>query len=225
MPLLTSNQPLSVWQRRTNWAALLFLSLAGVGLGLWNAHDVSFVTSGYAAAYTYGAVFFFGIFLLMAGSFLLVYWRTRWFGWGLIAAGILSYLSLCGGVAVLTKLDRVSWKHEQMVRFGPDQKASVVIYFRKQVTNEQVEDFNRSVLMVPSVPQHDGPDYPAFVSEYLRLLPTQANGYNAVAIGFFDNSPADKVKAYLALIKADNRVERVFLDTAPDAIRIDSKHP
>ena len=225
MPLLSPNQPLSARQRRINWTALLLLSLAGIAFGLWTAHDVSSENSGYAAGYIFDAVFVFGVLALTIGSFLLVYWRTRWFGCGLIAAGTLSYLSLCGGVAVLTKLDRVAWRHEQKVRFGPDQKASAVIYFRKQVTNEQIEDFNRSVLMVPSVRQHDGPDYPAFVSEYLRLLPTQANGYDAVAIGFLDSTAADKVKAYLALIRADYRVERVFLDTAPDAIHIDSKHP
>jgi hypothetical protein len=196
-----------------------------MAFGVSNAYNAASITSGYAAGYVYAGAFFLSIFIYLLGLLLLIYWRTRWFGWGLIAAGVLSYLSFWGGNAVLTKLDRVAWKHEQMIRFGPEQKSSAVIYFRKEVTNRQIEDFNRSILMLPSVPQHDGPDYPAFVSEYLRLLPMQANGYDAVAIGFFDKSPADKVNAYLAVIKADSRVERVFLDVAPTSIHIDSKHP
>jgi len=225
MPLLSPNQPLSAWQRRVNRAALALLSLAGITFGVWNAHEAASISSGYVASYTFVGVFFLGIFVAVVGLLLVIYWRTRWFGFGFIAAGVLSYLSLLGGVAILTKLDRVAWRHEQMVRFGPDQKSSAVIYFRKQVTDQQIENFNRSVLMMPSVPQHDGPDYPPFVSEYSRLLPMQANGYDAVAISFFDKSPADKVNAYLAIIKADSRVEKVFLDTAPDAIHIDSKRP
>jgi hypothetical protein len=225
MPLFSPNQPLSAWQRRINWGTLLLLSVAGIAFGLWTAHDAASITSGYVASYTFAGIFFLGIFTLLVGLLLLIYWRTRWFGWGLIAAGILSYLSLCGGIAILTKLDRVAWRHEQMVRFGPDQKASAVIYFRKQVTDQQIEDFNRSVLMVPTVSQHDGPDYPPFVSDYARLVPMQANGYDAVSISFFDKSPADKVAAYLERIKADSRVERVFFDVAPDSIHIDSKRP
>jgi len=119
----------------------------------------------------------------------------------------------------------VAWRHEQMVSIGPDQKASAVIYFRKQVTDQQVEDFARSVLMQPAMPRHDGRDYPTFVSEYLRLLPSQANGYEAVALTFFEKSPPDKVNAYLEAIKADGRVEKVFLNTSPVSIHIDSKHP
>jgi len=225
MPLLSPNQPPSTRQRRINWAALLFFSLAGVALGLWDAHETASITSGYVADYAFAGAFFLGIFMCLSGLLLLIYWRTRWFGWGLVAAGILSYLFFWGGIAILTKFDRVAWRHDQEVRFGPDQKSSVVIYFRKQVTDQQIEDFNHSVLELPQVPQHEGRGYPDFVSEYLRLTPSQANGYDAVALTFFDKNRADKVNAYLETIRADSRVKKVFLDTAPDAIHIDSKHP
>jgi len=225
MALLRPNQPLSVFQRRVNIGVQLLLSLAGIAFGLWNAKNCASITTGYAAGYDFAAAFFIAILLCLVGLPLLIYWRTRWFGSGLLAAGIVSYATFLGGIAVLTKLDKVAWRHEQMVSIGPDQKASAVIYFRKQVTDQQVEDFARSVLMQPAMPRHDGRDYPTFVSEYLRLLPSQANGYEAVALTFFEKSPPDKVNAYLEAIKADGRVEKVFLNTSPVSIHIDSKHP
>lgn len=127
-------------------------------------------------------------------------------------------------MTVLLKLDRVAWRHERMVPFGPDQKASAVIYFRKGVTRQQVSEFDSSVLEEPTQ-KAPGHAHPAFVLVYLRLLPMQANGHEAIALTFSPNTPSDKLNAYLAKIKADNRVENVYLDTSPDSIRADSERP
>lgn len=86
-----------------------------------------------------------------------------------------------------------------------------------------MEDFHSTVLMGPALPGRDGRDFPTFVSMYLSLVPKQANGHWAIAL--LDNAPPDKVKAYLASIKADSRVETVFLNTSPNSIHADSKHP
>jgi hypothetical protein len=225
MALLRSNQPLSPIQRRVNRGAALLSALVGIALGLWVAEDCAATTSGYAATYDYAIALFIAIALCMLGLPLLIYWRTRWLGSGLIAAGILSYAAFYIGMAVLLKEDRVAWRHEQMVSFGPDQKASAVLYFRKEITHEQVEDFNSTVLMGPALPRHDGRDYPTFVRMYLRLLPSQANGHEAIALTFSDKAAPDKVSAYLATINADSRVETVFLNTSPNSIHADSKHP
>jgi hypothetical protein len=225
MALLRSNQPLSSLQRRVNKGALPLSALVGSALGWREAKECAAITSAYLADYNYAITFFIAIALSMLGLALLIYWRTRWLGGGLIAAGILSYAVFYGGMAVLLKEDRVAWRHEQMISFGPDQKASAVIYFRKGITDRQVEDFNLSVLMGPALPRHDGRDYPAFVHTYLRLLPSQANGHEAIALTFFDDAPTDKVNAYLATIKADRRVETVILNTSPNSIHADSEHP
>ena len=66
---------------------------------------------------------------------------------GLIAGGVLSCLTFYGGMAVLQRLDRVAWKHElPPVAIGPDQKATLVVYFKHGTTNEQIEAFHSSVL-------------------------------------------------------------------------------
>ncbi len=193
MAILFSDQPLSSVQRRVNWGALALLGLSGVAIGWRAARECALIASGYAADYDYAIIFFLAIALCMLGLPLLIYWRTRWIGSGLIAAGFLAYVAFFSGMAVLSKEDRVAWRHEKMISIGPDQKASVVIYFHKEVTDRQVEDFESSVLMEPAMPTHDGRDFPPFVRQYLRLFPRQANGHNAVALTFLDNAPPDRV--------------------------------
>ncbi len=74
-------------------------------------------------------------------------------------------------MGILLRLDRVSWKHEPPpIAIGPDQKATLVVYFKHGTTDEQIKNFRYSVLSGAVEPL-----------EYLRLLPDQANGHEAVA--------------------------------------------
>jgi hypothetical protein len=226
MGLLHSNQPLSVLQRRVNRSALPILALAGIALGLQGARECAVTTSSYLASYDYAGIWSLAFLFSALGLLLIVYWRTRWLGGGLIVAGILSCAVFYGSMAVLFKLDRVAWVHEKMISFGgPDRKASMVIYFRKGISPQQVEDFNESVLMGPAEPRHAGRDYPSFVQTYLGLIPSQANGHEAVALTFFNNTATDKVNAYLATIEGDSRVDKVFLNVSPDSIKTDPDLP
>lgn len=222
MGVLHSDKPLSVLQRRVNRSALPILALAGIALGLQGARECAATSSGYIASYDYVGTQFIVVLLSVLGLLLMVYWRTRWVGAGLIVAGILSGIVFYGGMAVLLKLDRVAWVHEKMISLpGPDQKASMVIYFRRGTTPQQVEDFNESVLMGPAEPRHAGRDYPPFVQTYFSLIPSQANGHQAVALNFFNNTPSEKAGAYLATIEGDSRVDKVFLNVSPDSIKTD----
>jgi hypothetical protein len=223
MAILLSDQPVSNVQRRINWGALLLLSLIGVAIGLRLAKQSASITSGYAAAYINPIVVVITLAFLLLGLPLIIYWRTRWIGFGLMAAGILNLAAFGGGLRILLMENRVAWHHpHQMVSIGPDQKFSAVIYFHKEVTDREVQDFTSSVLMESAMPRHPGRDFPIFVRQYLRLSPKQANGHRAIALAFLDNTPTDTVQPYLAVIKADNRVEAVFLNTFPDSIHPDS---
>jgi hypothetical protein len=91
---------------------------------------------------------------------------------------------------------------------GPDQKASLVIYFRRGTTDEQVEEFRSSVLTGTAEP-----------SEYLRLRPSQANGHEGVALTFSTDTHPEQLSRYVEKIEHDNRVERVYRDVAPTAIQ------
>jgi hypothetical protein len=225
MPILFTDQPLPLAQRRSNFYLPLLLGSLGIAAGIWTAKGCASITSGYAATYTYAGIVFFAAALFLCGIPFLIYWRTRWIGIGFVAAGVLSFAAFHGGMAVLSKEGRVAWQHEQRVRFGPDQKASAVVYFRKEVTAQQVEDFASSVLELPAKPGRQGRDFPVFVRGYLRLTPTQANRHWAVALTFADNALPNQVEAYLSAIRADNRVETVFLNASPDSIHFDTKNP
>jgi hypothetical protein len=225
MPLLSSGKPVSHLQRRANWSVLILCIVLGVALGWWNAKDCAATYSGYLASYSYVFASAALIGLCVIGLLLLIYWRTRWLGFGLIAAGILSCAMFYGGMKVLLREDRVAWVHEQMVRRDLDTKASAVIYFRIGTTPQEREDFDSLVLQEPAAPRHAGRDYPAFVQLYWALGPDQANGHDAVALTFFGNAPVGQVNAYLAKIRADSRVERIFLEAAPSSIHIESQKP
>ena len=138
----------------------------------------------------------------------------------MIAAGLLMYPLFLGYIGVMKKLDRVAWMHESIVHFGPDQSASLVIYYRPGTTDAQIEDFIENKLEQPAEPRHDGKDYPEFVDSYLRLLPSQANGYDASALTFRVNESVPEVSSYISMIQSDPRVQRVFRNVAPDSIHL-----
>jgi hypothetical protein len=225
VPLLEPSEPLTQFQHSLNKVVVLLLSAAGTLLGLWNARDCAAIRFGYVATYSYVFAVFMAVGLGVVGLLLLIYWRTRWAGIGLIAAGLLSYAVFYAGMAVLLRADRVAWRHEPPpVRFGPDVKASAVIYFHHGVTDEQVEDFASSVLSQSARSPQLGRAYPNFVRTYLRLTPRQANGHEAIALTFFREAQGKAITDYLGKIKADSRVETVFLDTSPKDIHL-SDHP
>jgi hypothetical protein len=63
----------------------------------------------------------------------------------------------------------------------------------------------------------------AFVHTYSSMIPN--NGHKAVALTFFNNTPADKAKLYLASIEGDSRVDKVFLNVSPDSVKTDPDLP
>jgi hypothetical protein len=162
---------------------------------------------GYVASYAYAAAWFVAIAAVGVGLLLVIYWRTRGIGAGLISAGLLSCATFYGGIGILLKLDHVAWRHEPPpVAFGPDQKASLVIYFRRGTTSEQIEEFHSSVLAGTAE------------SIYLGLGPSQANGREGIALTFSGDTRPEQVSRYIEKIEHDARVEKVYRDIAPSAI-------
>jgi hypothetical protein len=224
MSLVHAPEIRSQSQRRFERIGLWGLCCAGLAFGLWEAYECARIGYGYVAAYSFAGAIGIAILLVVIGSLLTVLWRTRNMGVGFVLAGFLSCLTFYGGLAVLTRLDRVAWKHEPpLISLGPDQKASAVIYFCPSTTRVQIEDFSDSVLYVNTEPRHVGKDFPAFVQSYLRLLPEQANGHDAVALTVFPNTGTrNEIGSYLKRIESDRRVAKVFTDIAPTAIHFEN---
>jgi hypothetical protein len=183
MSLLRPDAPRTATQRRLDRTVLVILCCLGTALGLYEAYACSKIAYGYAAGYSFGAAWLLASLLVLSGLPLCVYWRTRWIGVGLVFAGLLSCAAFYGGVGLLVRLDRVTWKHEPpMIAFGPDESASAVVYFCPGTTNEEIENFRENVLEEDAKPRHAGRDFPVFVARYFRLAPPQANGHDAVAM-------------------------------------------
>jgi hypothetical protein len=199
-----------------NRIAVIGLSAIGIALGAWQAKECATIRFGYVAAYAYTGAVFGAIGFCVIGLLLLVYWRTRGFGSALVAAGLLSCVTFYGCMAVLLRLDRVAWKHEPPpVAIGPDQKATLVIYFQRGTTDEQIEEFHSSVLI--------GTTEQSLVREYLRLLPSQANGHEGVALTLSEDARPEQILRYVERIEHDSRVEKTYRNIAPTAIHPQTK--
>lgn len=224
-PIFRGPSPPSRAQRLFNRFAVIVAAAACCVLALWEAYSCAQIAFGYAAGYSFASALFLAIAIALCGLILLIYWRTRPLGISLVVSGLLSYGLFLGGIACLSKLDLVAWRHEPPPKsFGPDQKSALVIYFRKGTTDQQIEDFITSVLEEPAQPRHDGRDYPVCVSSYLGLRPSQANKFEAAAVDFFDSARERDTAPYIAKIRSDPRVDRVFLNVSPQSIRLDSIH-
>lgn len=104
MPLLSPSSPLSSEHRRLNRAAVIGLSAFGIVFGLFRAKEYAATRFAHLASQASTATVLYGSVFCAIGLLLLIYWRTRGFGAGLAAAGILSCAAFYGGMAVFTRL-------------------------------------------------------------------------------------------------------------------------
>lgn len=211
MSLISPSNPGIPARRHFNQAVVIGLSLSGIALGAWLAKVCASIAFGYAAGYGFVAAIFYSVVLCVGGLFLLIFWRTRKFGIGLVLAGVFCCATFYGGIFLLIRLDRVAWRHEPApVAIGPDQKATLVVYFRPGTTSTEIERF---ASQVSDASEH------AIFRGYMRLLPSQANGHDAVALSLSEHASPEQVARYIEELERDSRVEKVYRDIAPNAIR------
>lgn len=223
MPIFQPYAPPSATQKLFARTLALLGVAACCALGVWEALRCAALPENSLSGNSYIAALISAIAVALAGILLAVYWRTRTLGLVLILFGPLSYGVFLGSMAVLTKMDRVAWKHSDAVQAAAAaQQASVVIYFRKGTTSQQMEDFHTTVIQQPGQPMHPEPEDPWFLIGYLHLAPSQANGYDGAAITFRRTASSTDTAPFLARIRADRRVEKLYLNVAPSAIPPDA---
>jgi hypothetical protein len=221
MPVFAATEPLTRAQMRRRWIAASLIVAAGLGFAVWAAIDCSHIAFGYVASYSFAVVFILGCVLVVIGTLLMIYWRTRTTGLALLGTGIAAYLVFLGCIGVLKKFDKVAWMHEPpMQAMGPDQQASLIIYYRPGTTDREIEDFVEHKLEGYPSKVHDGTDLPEFVAVYMRLDPSQANGFEGSALKFRPGAHGAAVDSFVTMVQSDPRVARVFRDTPPDAIHL-----
>ena len=223
MPIFQSSSPPSRAQAIFNRLAPIAALIAACIFGIWEAHTCAVIIDASAGSSRYLITFLVSIAIAIGGFLLCVYWRTRLLGASLILAGILSSLAFFGDFAWMTRQNEVAWRRQVLsVSFAVDRKFSVVVYFRKGTTNEQVHDFLTTVLEQPGQPMHPEPEFPWFVREHLFLPPNLPNGHEAALVNFRDTAPSSVTDPYIEKIRSDPRVEGLFLNANPTTIHIDT---
>lgn len=213
--------PLDQSQKRCRWIAAGVIAAAGVGFAVWAAVNCAHIAFGYAVSYSFAEVFMLSCCVAFIGLLLMIYWRTRSTGAALLGTGIVTYLAFLSCIWTLKQFNKVAWEHEPpMHAIGADQRASLVIYYRPDTTEQQIEDFVEHKLENYPSKVHDGKDFPEFVTEYLALPSSEANGFHGSALTFRPDANRIEVDSFVSMVQSDPRVARVFRDTSPNAIHL-----
>jgi ketosteroid isomerase-like protein len=121
---------------------------------------------------------------------------------------------------VATKAEEIvqTYEKQKIVKFGPDVTANLVIVFKPEVTNDQVEDFRRNVLQIVASSEGERSYFPG-IRQYLRTLPIQ--DHEAIALTFHtDITPAQRAEI-MSRLKASPLVYKIFEDMAPSSVKLD----
>jgi ketosteroid isomerase-like protein len=121
---------------------------------------------------------------------------------------------------VATKAEEIvqTYEKQKIVKFGPDVIANLVIVFKPEVTNDQVEEFRRNVLQIISSNEGER-SYSPGIRQYLRTLPIQ--DHEAIALTFHTDITAAQRAEIVSRIKASPLVHNLFEDIAPSNVKLD----
>jgi len=122
--------------------------------------------------------------------------------------------------SVATKAEEIvqTYQKQKIVKFGPEVKASLVIVFKSDVSDEQVEDFRRNVLQV-TTSNEGGRRYLSGIRQYLRAPRIQ--NHNTVAITFHEDITQGQRDEIMKRIKPSSLVYKVFENVAPAEVNLD----
>jgi ketosteroid isomerase-like protein len=121
---------------------------------------------------------------------------------------------------VATKAEEIvqTYQKQKIVKFGPDVKANLVIVFKSDVTDAQVEDFRRNVLQIATANEGER-KYMSGIRQYLRALPIQ--NHNAIALTFHEGIAQAQRDEIMKRIKSSSLVYKVFENIAPAEVKLD----
>lgn len=202
--------------QRCDRIAVIIASITGIALGSLFAYDLTRLPSGYIAGYVTAVVVAAEVLLTLAGAILLAFRRTRWFGVGLIVAGFLTLATYAVGSRALLRFDLIPW-HPPTIDLVAGQPARVLIHFKGDVTEQQVNDFMSSKL-------HFMPNW----TDSLERPTREAEGGWTLALTVSDTAfggkgasarqskmLAENVSGFMVVMRRDPRVSSVELRRQP----------
>jgi len=166
---------------------------------------------GYVVGYDMAAVILIGAALLFMSALLLLARRTRLVGqWGLLA--VIS-LVLTFYIGIFAAKNLGAW-NEPMVRFGPEIPANLVVLFRDDATDLQIETFAETNIAVP----HSGGGGTDLLPGLQSLLKVEVAGHQGYALQFSRSASAEQRAKVRRRVQSAPITWRVFENVAPRSI-------
>jgi len=100
---------------------------------------------------------------------------------------------------------------------GPDKNTSIVLFFKKDASPEQIKEFHDKILSKPSpYGENKGLDLPDGVAGDFRVL---KNGYEGIGINFSTVASQEEKERLNRRIKESSIVYKVYENVIPNEIR------
>lgn len=199
--------------------------LISIVLGLALAAIVATEMHGYVAGYTWfflllvaGSISFI---MLTLGILLVFHNKLKLMGAVLVVSSVLLPVSYLVGVKTFEIVGWSRYVHEQMVKFGPDVRASLVVIYKKSATDEQIGSFLQEKLSRPH-PEGKGYSHLDGTSSVGRL---NIHGHVATDITFKANATEEQRDSIKAAIYSSPIVYKIMEDVIPSEIEAIEETP
>lgn len=130
----------------------------------------------------------------------------------------LKYIIFCFFLVVSVACSYFDRREGESERIGPNVPASLVIYFKGGASEEQIDNFYRNQLFARRADGR-GEDHKFGIRSDFRLLPSQANGHDAIAVTFHENVSEEDRRKARASFESSEVVYKVFENIAPKDIQ------
>jgi len=188
------------------------LPLAGILV-----HSYNRAPAGYAAAYTVAGMWVLSLLLALCGLLLLVIRRTRFTGIVLAGSSVFLALGFVSGIQFSEMAGLVAWRNLPLQRFGPNQSADLVVYYRTGTTRAQMTQLEDTILYQPRKDGR-GKEFKRGIRMYLHLSPSQAHGHDGFALGLDSSMGKEERDSLQSSLAGSPYVLRVYRDVAPSKV-------
>ncbi len=144
------------------------------------------------------------------GALPLLFFRdVRWIGVLVVASSLSVPIIFMIGAKVAGSLGLLAWQKNEMIPFGPDLAADLVVVFKEGVSEDQIQGLRDTVLGVSGL------------CSYQLVLPEQTkHGLESVAVSYCNNVPLESRRSIRAAILKSELVHGVYEDIAPVELQL-----
>jgi hypothetical protein len=195
-----------------NRIVVIAAAVGGISFGCFFAYRLTLTPSGYVVPYLTISALAAAMLLALMGALFLIFERTRWLGLGLIIAGALTFATYEIGARALLRTDLIPW-HPPAIELVAGQPAGVLIRFKRNLTEQQVNDFMSSRLrFMPNwADSLDRPRREADGGWALTLIVSDTAFGGKRASALQSKMLAENVSGFMVAMRHDPRVSSVEL--------------